>query len=252
MPVAAVAVCVALVASGRPGRSRCAFGVRGTGAITVSVTPGHPAATFRPDQALGGGVDGEGQGQNAQIFTSGNVAKIESAGLRPLTYRLRTELGDEAWHWNPAGTWSDPAHQQGYWTGSAVPGTPIEASYGYFLPRRGNSIDQAGNVGYSRIDDGNATTFWKSDPYLDPYYTGEPEGAHPQWVVADVGRAVPVDAVRIAWGTPWATQYSVQYWDGSDNPFWVTSPDERWRDFPRGTSSRRPAAKQHCNSPPRR
>src|SRR5579884_4110208 len=191
VPVA-VAVCLALVAAGSPAQAALRPASAATGTITVSLAGG-PAATFRPDQALGGGVDGESQGQNAQIFSPANVAEIQSAGLRPLTYRLRTELGDEAWHWNPAGTWSDPARQQGYWTGSAVPGAPIEASYGYFLPRRGNSIDQAGNVGYSRIDDGNATTFWKSDPYLDPYYTGEPDGAHPQWVVADLGRAVPVD-----------------------------------------------------------
>jgi hypothetical protein len=155
--------------------------------VSVTVSADHPVNRLVPTEALGAGVDGHEKGECAQMFTDKNIVEMLSAGLGPLTYRLRTELGSEAWHWNSRGTWSDPVHNCGYWTSDDSLNEPINVSYGYRLPRRGNTIDQANDDGYSRIADGDSNSFWKSNPYLDSHFTGESDDAHPQWVVIDLG-----------------------------------------------------------------
>jgi hypothetical protein len=246
-------VCGALVGNLAPAAGfSAASGSTDRASIVVSVTPGRRLSTFRPSEAFGATIDGQDAGALDGIYTPSNLAVMESAGLPSLNYGLRTELADQAWHWNPQGSWSDPAHQQGYWTSAATSSVPIETTYGYRLPRRGNTIDQANDDGYSRIDDGDPTTFWKSDPYLDQRFTGEPDELHPQWVVVDLGQSLAVDAVRLSWGFPYATGFTVEYWDGADNPFcpWqsgaepcpstpsgATGSQARWRPFPLGTVS---------------
>ncbi len=194
--------------------------------VVVDLSGARPANVFRPDEAFGGGLDGMSRDEVKPTYTPHNVAAMRQAGLRKISYRLRTELGNEAWHWNPEGTWSDPAHSQGYWTSSDKPGAPILISNGYDLPRRGMTNDQANNNGYSRLDDGDAATFWKSNPYLDSRYTHAP--ARPQWLIAELGEPTLVDAARLSWATPYAVDYKVQYWEGYDdydhNGRWVTFP----------------------------
>ena len=170
--------------------------------ISAVVSADRPVNRLVPTEALGAGVDGHEKGECAQMFTDKNISEMLSAGLGPLTYRLRTELGSEAWHWNPRGTWSDPVRNCGYWTSDNSLGEPINVSYGYRLPRRGNTVDQANDDGYSRIADGDSNSFWKSNPYLDSHFTGESDDAHPQWVVIDLGVSKLVNAIRIHWGTP--------------------------------------------------
>ena len=200
-------------------------------AVSAVVLVDHPVNQCVPTTALGAGVDGHEQGECARMFTDKNIAEMRSAGFGPLTYRLRTELAGEVWHWNPRGTWSDPVHHRGYWTSDDSLAEPINLSYGYRLPRRGNTIDQANDDGYSRIADGDKESFWKSNPYLESAFTGEPD-AHSQWVVIDLGARKPVNSIQIRWGTPYAKQYRVEYWGGNDPMHLHTDQKDQWRRFP--------------------
>ena len=203
-------------------------------AVSAVVIADHPVNQCVPTRALGAGVDGHERDECARMFTDKNIAEMRSAGFGPLTYRLRTELAGEVWHWNPRGTWSNPVHQCGYWISDDSFAEPINLSYGYHLPRRGNTIDQANDDGYSRITDGNEESFWKSNPYLDSHFTGEPNDAHPQWVVIDLGAARPINCIRIHWGAPYARQYRVEYWSGEDPMHLHTDREDEWRLFPNG------------------
>ena len=157
------------------------------------------------------------------------------AGLGSISFRLRTELAVEAWHWNPRGSWSDPRHQQGYWTSDAQPrrGQPIIVSYGYRLPRRGNTHDEANDDGYSMLDDGNPATFWKSNPYLAHPFTDEPDAHHPGWVVIEFAKAVPIDAIQIHWADPYAVRFDVEY-SSDGRVYFGGHPDGVWQRFEHG------------------
>jgi hypothetical protein len=229
---AAAAALAALAAAAAIGAAADAqTPASGSGTITVDLSA--PVNSFRPNEALGAGIDGHQHGDTQSIYTRPNIRAMRSAGFGPLTYRLRTELGVEAWHWNPSGRWSVPGRREGYWTSSSRPGRPFGVTYGYRLPRRGDTVDQANDDGYSRLDDGDLHSFWKSNPYLDPHYTHESESLHPQWMLIDLGRPTPVDALRIAWADPYARRLRVQYFVGSDALQFNTDPGGYWLPFPR-------------------
>lgn len=196
--------------------------------VTLRIDTTRAVASFRPDAALGAGVDGAMKGDIDRLFTPHNIAAMRSLGLPSLTYRLRTELGIEAWHWTEEGAWSDPAGRQGYWTGSDHPTKPVQLSWGYKLPRRGDSQDNANNNDWSRLTDGDLSTFWKSNPYLDALYTHAP--SRPQWLQVRFEEPTPIDAVQIAWADPYAVDYEVQYWSASDE----YDPAGDWLTFPKG------------------
>jgi hypothetical protein len=185
--------------------------------ITVHIdsAPGHQVNSVSPLRAIGTSVDSESPGDIQTLWAPDRVAQEVQAGFGTLSLRLYTELSVQDWHWNPAGTFS--AGTEGYWTSSAVPtSTELVDSYGYQLPHRGDTQDQGDNNGYSRIDDGDPYTYWKSDPYLTTRFTGEPDYKHPQWAVIDLDAVHEVDGIQIGWSNPFATHFRVQYWLGGN------------------------------------
>lgn len=202
--------------------------------VTVNIGP-TPANRIIPAQALGGAIDGHYRGENDLQLTKENIQAMLSAGLKSLTYRLRTELAGDAWHWNPQGQWSETENQQGYWTSASHSNAPISLSYGYTLPRRGNTIDQANDVGFSRLDDADETTFWKSNPYLDQAFTRESNALHPQWIVIEFQQPQSINALRINWAEPFAKQFRIQYANFDDVSDIALSVPGTWKDFPHGS-----------------
>lgn len=200
------------------------------GSITVDL--GRPLARFEPDQALGSSMDILPYGVVNKIYTPQVIAQCLSAGWGPISYRQNTELQIAAWHWNPAGTWSEAPQAQGYFTGDAVPTDFLRHSYGYPLPRRGNTRNNGTLRGYSRLTDGDPATFWKSNPYLAEHFTGEADSLHPQWIVVDLGVAAAVNAIRLDWAHPFARRIEVQHWLGADA---MNDPAGGvWSTFPQG------------------
>ena len=204
------------------------------GKIDVTIRLDKPDALFDPVESLGAGVDGHRKGETEAVYHSEIIGRMLDAGLHPLTYRLRTELAIEAWHWNPNGRWSDPGRKCGYWTSDADTKEPIRFCYGYRLPRRGDTLDEANNDGYSMLDDGDPRTFWKSNPYLEKMFTGEPEGAHPQWVAVDLQKSLPVNALRIQWAEPYATRFEVEYSNRLEAYYYGASLPGVWHRFRNG------------------
>jgi len=205
-----------------------------TSHLVVTVLGDQHLAVIRPKLDWGAALDGHDVAEAMSIYTPHNIAAMRSAGLGPITYRLRTELGIDVWHWNPEGRWSDPGRHQGYWISNDSASRPIEQTFGYRLPRRGRTIDDAANDGYSRIDDGDTATFWKTNPYLDPRFTHDPESEHPQWFAIDLGTAVPVEAIRFFWGAPFPRRIVVEYWAGDQTQPIDYNPDGSWRRFEHG------------------
>lgn len=229
MPHAASIVLSALLASGAAAQS-------------IVVDTSHVVNSFSPPRALGGAIDRlrggatkeDNEKHTERLLTGSVLHEMLGAGWGTVTYRQNTELMIEAWHWNPHGTWSNAARQEGYFTGSAEPtDEKILHSWAYPLPHRGATRGD-GN-GWSRLTDGDLTSYWKSNPYLAKPYTGDDDALHPQWVMIDLGAKVDINAIRIAWADPYAKRYNVQFWTGEQEPFYNGINKGAWQTFPMGT-----------------
>jgi F5/8 type C domain-containing protein len=203
--------------------------------ITVDATPGHSVNKFSPLFALGSTVDRVPSNATDTFFRPDQIQKVLSAGWGVISYRQNTDLFVQAWHWNPKGTWSDPAGK-GYFIGDSTPtGEMIRHSYGYSLRHRGFTRNGGSEFdGYSRLDDGDVESYWKSNPYLAKQFTGEDDALHPQWVVIALEKNEGINAIRIHWAEPFAVDYKVQYWVG-DGDAMDDQDRGAWKDFPSGT-----------------
>lgn len=201
--------------------------------IRIDATAAHATNSIRPKEALGAGVDRLPNGVADKALDPPMLQTLLASGWQTVSYRQNTELHAEAWHWNPQGRWSEGAGR-GYFTGDAQPGAePIRHSYGYPLPRRGVTRDDGTDlIGYSRLTDGDPSSFWKSNPYLSHAFTGEDDAQHPQWVILDLALPQALTAIRIDWGQPYATRYLVEYWSGDDPIHKPVSGS--WQPFPLG------------------
>jgi len=200
--------------------------------IQVDITPAHATNRFVPNQALGAGVDRIPQEAIDKDLVQPALDRALSSGWQPVSFRQNTELAVEAWHWNPQGTWSD-ASGKGYFTGSANPTEFLRYSYGYSLPHRGfTRNDGTDNSGFSRLTDGDAASYWKSNPYLTQRFTGESDSSHPQWIVVDLAQLQQISSIQIKWAEPYAVRYIVQYWTG-DDPIKAATRGV-WQSFPGG------------------
>ncbi len=216
-------------AAGSPGTAGASGSAR---AWEIRIAADRALYSFDPDQALGSSMDILPHGIVDKVYSQPIIKECLSAGWGPITYRQNTELQIAAWHWNHNGSWSDPARQSGYFTGSSELGAPLRHSYGYPLPHRGNTRNGGTEHGYSRLTDGNPDSYWKSNPYLARRYTGEDDTLHPQWVVIDLGAVELVSVLRIDWANPYARKYEVQYWVGENAMDQPTAGT--WTAFPQG------------------
>src|SRR4030088_3421507 len=129
---AAVAICWFIVQTGfafaqSPGPAQIAT-------VRIDATPGHSINSFDPDNALGSSIDVLSRTDIDKVYSPHIIQESLSAGWGPITYRNNTELRMAAWHWTENGSWSDPAHKSGYFTGSAELKEPLRYILSYSLP----------------------------------------------------------------------------------------------------------------------
>jgi hypothetical protein len=197
--------------------------------VHVDANPRHVLNAFDPDRALGSSIDVLSKTAIDKVYTPHIIQESLSPGWGPITYRNNTELRMAAWHWTENGTWSDAAHQSGYFTGSTEFKEPTRYILAYALPHRGFSTSG------DRPIQGPNLTYWKSNPYLTSKFTGESDSLHPQWVVVDLRAPKPVSAVQIVWANPYAVTYRIEYFDGKDALDFDRGPAGVWKTFANGS-----------------
>src|SRR5215471_3261742 len=230
------ALCLAILPKGAIAQFNAAEG--GTGTVRIDAAPAHVINSFDPDSALGSSLDVLSRTDIDKVFSPHILEESLSAGLGPITYRNNTELRMAAWHWNANGTWSDAAHQGGYFTGGIELKNPIRYILSYALPHRGFATSG------DRPVQGPNLLYWKSNPYLTSKFTGESDALHPQWVILDLQSEKQISAARILWASPFAKTYQVEYWVGTDALDFDKGPNGEWKVFTSGKMHSAPGGTQ--------
>ena len=202
--------------------------------VHVDADPKHVLNSFDPDRAMRSSLDVLSRAGIDKVHSPHIVQESLSAGWGPITYRNNTELRMGAWHWTENGRWSDAAHQSGYFTGSTELKERTRYILAYALPHRGFSTSGDDPV------PGPNLSYWKSNPYLTSRFTGESDALHPQWVVVDLRAPKAVNAIRVAWASPYAVTYQVEYWEGKYALDFDRGPDGQWKVFPSGLMKNAP------------
>ncbi len=196
--------------------------------VHVDITPSHQINSFDPDSSLGSSLDVLSRRDIDRVHTPHIVQESLSAGWGPITYRNNSELRMAAWHWNPSGSWSDAAHQSGYFTGATELKSPIRYILSYALPHRGFATSG------DRPVQGPNLLYWKSNPYLTSKFTGESDALHPQWIIVDLQSEKPINAAWIQWASPFAKIFQIEYWAGTNALDFDGGPKGEWKVFDSG------------------
>ena len=124
--------------------------------------------------------------------------KVQAAGNYFLRYPGGSSSDD--YHWNGTGTYNS----SGYWV-------PDNTNYSTGFPDNETYRGTTSSYGTpSLITDGNSSTAWLSN--VDTDFPNQ------QWAELNLTTAAYVNAVTLAWGTPYATSFQVQYWPSSGWP----------------------------------
>ena len=176
--------------------------------VTVDATPSHVANRFSPLYALGSTVDRVPSNATDVFFRPGSDSEGALGGLgrhqlSPEHGLVRAGLALESERQMER---SFPAKVTS--RANATPTTEmIRHSYGYSLPHRGFTRNGGTEFdGYSRLDDGDIDSYWKSNPYLTSEFTGESDALHPQWMVIALDKKQSVNAIRIRWAEPFCAR----------------------------------------------
>lgn len=150
------------------------------------------------------------------VFNSPSIYNKIKTGLalsHYATYRFPNGTLSNEYHWNSKGTYDS--------TGIWHPDTSVCS--GGFLSTNlycGTTSSNWGTERYSKITDGDTTSFWWSDPSItgcDPY------------IFLSWPSSKAVDSVVILWGKRFSKNYEVQTWQGSVSyPGPHQMKDERW------------------------
>ena len=178
--------------------------------VHVDVSAGK-ALAFDPDKAMGTSMDILSAKDLETVYSAPMVKAGLSAGWGPiyLPPEYRADLRRMALE--PRRQMERRGAQERVFCRQRGAEETLRKSYGYRIMHRGTTRSDSGQDEYSRMTDGDPSTYWKSNPYLSSRFTGDPDSANPQWVVVEFARPQEIDSIRIAWANPYATKYEVEY-----------------------------------------